>query len=124
MDTQVLFVAPFDTLYKTATQVVREKFAAEMDRIRIIKGDLSECMPLVRQAVEDGVQVIVSRGGTAKLIAEHVQVPVVSVRTSVLDVIRMLAARGKSYDQVGIAGFRNVIYGSEEIGDLLGIRLL
>lgn len=124
MEIQVLFVAPFATLYKTAMQVINERFAESKEHIRIIKGDLSESVPTVRQAVEDGVQVIVSRGGTAKILAESVQVPVVSVQISVMDVIRMLAARGKSYDRVGIAGFRNVIYGSEEIGDILGIRLL
>ena len=94
MEIQVLFVAPFTTLYKTAMQVINESFAESKDHIRIIKGDLSESVPTVRQAVEDGVQVIVSRGGTAKILAESVQVPVVSVQISVMDVIRMLAARG------------------------------
>jgi transcriptional regulator with PAS, ATPase and Fis domain len=124
LETQVLFVAPFEKLHKIAVQVVEEKFAAKKGRIRVIKGDLGESMPVVRQAVEDGIEVVVSRGGTAKLIAENVQVPVIPVRISIMDVIRMLSVHKDVYEKIGIAGFKNVIYGSEEIGKILGIELV
>lgn len=124
MDVSVLFVAPFASLYDTARQVIDEQFADKMGRIEVIKGDLDESLVTVKNAVEGGVQVIVSRGGTGKLIDEHVDVPVVFVRVSLVDVVKILMTQGRGYDKVGIAGFKNVIYGSEEIGQCLGIELV
>ena len=124
MDTQILFVAPFASMYETAVQVVKEQFADKQMHIRVIQGNLDESLSVVRQAVEDGAEVIVSRGGTAKLIAENVQIPVISVRVSMIDVMRLIVAHGRAYDKVGIAGFRNVIYGTEEVSHILGIELV
>lgn len=124
MEPQILFVAPFVNLYETAELVIKEQFSSHADRIRVVQGNLGDSLNVVRQAVEDGVEVIVSRGGTAKLIAENVQIPVVSVRVSIIDVLRTLVTRESVYQKVGIAGFDNVIYGSEELGEILGIELV
>ena len=124
METQILFVAPFADLYDTAIQVIKERLADKADRIRVVKADLGESIGVVREAVKDGILVIVSRGGTAKIIDESVQVPVVSVRISILDVMRMVAVKGKTYKKVGIAGFRNVIYGNKDISQVLGLNLV
>jgi len=124
LETQILFVAPFADLYDTAIQVIKERLADKADRIRVVKADLGESIGVVREAVKDGILVIVSRGGTAKIIDESVQVPVVSVRISILDVMRMVAVKGKTYKKVGIAGFRNVIYGNKDISQVLGLNLV
>lgn len=122
METQVLFVAPFKDLADLAQEVVKERFGKEQGLIQIVKGDLQESIASVRQAVEDGVEVIVSRGGTANLIEKKVNIPLVRIQVTVTDVLRALVRRGEYPKQIGIAGFESVIYGCDELGKLLGIR--
>jgi PAS domain S-box-containing protein len=117
---KILFVAPFASLASLAKEVITERFADSAQFIQVIKGDLQECMVSVKQAVEDGVEVIVSRGGTAKLIEENVAIPIVHIQVTVMDVLRALRASGEHPGKIGIAGFENVIYGCEDLAILLG----
>lgn len=107
-----------------AEEVVVERFAASAHLIKIVKGDLQECIAIVKQAVEDGVEVIVSRGGTASLIKKNVNIPTVHIQVTVMDVLRALRQCGEFPEKIGIAGFENVIYGCEDLATLLGITFV
>jgi PAS domain S-box-containing protein len=122
MDIQVLFVAPFETLANLARTVVEEGFKADKELIHIIVGDLQEASGCVKKAVEDGAEVIVSRGGTASLIEQCVDVPIIHIQVTVTDVLRALIHNGNYPDKIGIAGFANMIYGCDELGKMLGIH--
>ena len=122
MKAQVLFVAPFESLAVLAEKVVQERFSKEKSLIRIVQGDLQEATVCVKQAVEDGVAVIISRGGTASLIEKLVSLPLVHIQVTVTDVLRALLHNGHYPDKIGIAGFENMIYGCDELGKLLGIK--
>lgn len=121
MKEQVLFVAPFDDLVKIAEQVVQERFPRQ-NLIRIVQGDLQEASDVVREAVESGVEVIVSRGGTAEFIERVVDVPLVRIQVAVTDILRALRRNGEYPEKIGIAGFGNILYGFEELGKVLGIE--
>ncbi|WP_110954334.1 sigma 54-interacting transcriptional regulator [Anaerosinus massiliensis] len=121
MDARILFVAPFTDLVEVAEDVVKEQFADAANQIKIVKGDLHECIAMVKQEVEDGVEVIVSRGGTATLIEQNVNIPIVPIQVTVIDILRAMMQNGKYPEKVGVAGFKNVIYGYEDLAKLLGI---
>jgi len=124
VETRILFVAPFASLATLAEEVVVERFASSAHLIKVVKGDLQECIAIVKQAVEDGVEVIVSRGGTATLIKNNVNIPTVHIQVTVMDVLRALRKSGEYPDKIGIAGFENVIYGCEDLATLLGITFV
>ena len=124
MEARILFVAPFVSLAKLAEEVVVERFANSAHLIKVVKGDLQECIAIVKQAVEDGVEVIVSRGGTATLIKKNVNIPTVHIQVTVMDVLRALRQCGEYPEKIGIAGFENVIYGCEDLATLLGITFI
>lgn len=121
---QVLFVAPYEKLLETVRLVIAERFQDEASAIQIIQGNLGEGMQTLREALDDGIEVIVSRGGTAKLIATTMPVPVVNIQINLIDVLHVLVDRGCVYGKIGIAGFPNVIYGSEGVGRLLGLEII
>jgi PAS domain S-box-containing protein len=121
---RILFVAPFASLAKLAEEVVAERFADSAHLIKVVKGDLQECIAIVKQAVEDGVEVIVSRGGTATLIKKSVNIPTVHIQVTVMDVLRALRQSAEYPEKIGIAGFENVIYGCEDLATLLGITFV
>ena len=120
MDEKVLFVAPYAILAKAAKEVVSERFAEAAQKIRIVRGDLHECLAAVDQAVQEGFEVIVSRGGTANLIRKHVAIPTVSIQVTGMDVLRALRQCDAYPAKVGIAGFENIIYGCEDLAAVLG----
>ena len=122
MDARILLVAPFQDLYEVAEKVVLEQFGDVHDCIKVIQGNLQECMESVKQEIEAGAEVIISRGGTATLIEQNVDVPVLPIEVGVIDILRAMMTNGKYPDKVGIAGFENVIYGCEEMESLLGIH--
>ncbi|MCC5463936.1 sigma 54-interacting transcriptional regulator [Pelosinus baikalensis] len=124
MEARILFVAPFADLAKLAEEVVAERFADSSHLIKVVKGDLQECIAIVKQAVEDGVEVVVSRGGTANLIKKNVNIPTVHIQVTVMDVLRALRQSTEYPEKIGIAGFENVIYGCEDLATLLGITFV
>ena len=121
MDARILVIAPFDNLEEVAQEVVQERFSRFPGMVNIAKGDLYEGIDIARRAVAAGVEVIVSRGGTASLIAKHINVPVVPIQVTVLDVLRAICQKGKYPEKIGVAGFKNVIYGCEDLEPLLGM---
>lgn len=124
MEAKILLVAPFADLAKLAEEVVAERFAESRHLIKVVKGDLQECMALVKEAIEEGAEAIISRGGTAKLIEKNVDIPTVHIEVTVMDVLRALKESGEYPEKIGIAGFENVIYGCEDLATLLGITFV
>lgn len=124
MSARILLVAPYVSLANLAQEVVAERFWDSAQLIKVVTGNLHEALNAVRQAVEDGVEVIVSRGGTATLIEKHVNIPIVPVQVTVMDVLRALRKHGEYPEKIGLAGFENVIYGCEDLGTLLGITFM
>lgn len=123
MEAQVLFVAPFSDLAELALTVIDEKFSDRKSLFHVVKADLQEADTLVKQATDNGIEVIVSRGGTASLIEKKVDVPIVYIQVTVADILQALLKVGKYPENIAIAGFGNMIYGCDELGKILHINL-
>lgn len=116
----IAFVLPFDELAQTAAAVAAELNIAASAEV----GDLGKGVERARAAVAAGAEVIISRGGTASAIAAAVPVPVVEIRVTSSDLVRCFSKLGRFHGKIGLAGFRNIIYGCEELGSLLGYELV
>jgi len=113
-------VAPYRELLELCEETCAEA-GVEAD-IRL--GDLAEGVSVAREMEREGADVIISRGGTALAIGRELDVPVVAIEVSPIDVMRALAdARGHGRT-IGVVGFRNVVYGIDDIADILGIKLI
>lgn len=121
---QVLFVAPFKSLADDAKLVVNEKFPDKKELFRIVEGDLSEAETAVKDAIVDGIEVIVSRGGTASFFESRVDIPIVSIQVTITDILQAVLKSESVTSNIGIAGFENMIYGCEEISQLLNINFI
>ena len=100
----------------------------QRDLFRLSYEGLEEAVDVGRQMEAEGVEVIVSRRGTAHLLRENLHVPVLSFPQSSLSTLTSirqaadmlpLPARGKK--KVFMPNFRNVISGLEIVGELLDI---
>jgi len=91
--------------------------------VTIQDGDLDEGIIVAKKLISEGAEVVISRGGTATAIAKEVDVPVVAIAVSAFDLVRAVAM-AKSYGQnIGVVGFRNVIYGSKSLESVLDVSI-
>lgn len=117
---KVLAVAPYDGL-----RAALEKAAAEYPQLLLdtCTGDLEEGAELVKRGEMDGYDVILSRGGTAELIREMTDIPVVSIRCSVYDVLRAIQMAENYAKEYALVGFPTVTEPAHVLCTLLGRQL-
>lgn len=124
LDVRMAIVAPYPGLRETAAEVIRENQLLCPASIDLLTGDLAEGLAQAKQAVAMGAEVIISRGGTASLIARNLDVLLVEIEVNPIDILRALSKIENPTGPIGVIGFRNVIYGCEELSRVIGIPLL
>ncbi|MGB4631414.1 MAG: PrpR N-terminal domain-containing protein, partial [Tepidanaerobacteraceae bacterium] len=62
-------------------------------------------------------------GGTATAISRQLDEPVVEIIVSPYDIIRAVANAKKYGNHIGVVGFRNVIYGSKSLEEVLDVKI-
>ncbi|MGB9859280.1 MAG: sigma 54-interacting transcriptional regulator [Moorellaceae bacterium] len=119
MPGRLALIAPYADLARLAQEVCRE-LAMEA---YITVGDLAEGVRIARELAAQGVEVFISRGGTATAIAWQLDAPVVEIAVSAYDLVRALAEARKYGSRIGVVGFRNIIYGSKSLEEILGVHI-
>lgn len=115
----VALMAPYPEMASLARTMIKE-----FDRPILIEvGDLQQGLRKARELLGQGIEVIISRGGTAKLLKDHLNIPVVEIKVTAYDILRALQKVKKKDQKIGIVGFENVVLGAEKLGDLLDLNL-
>lgn len=120
MKVKVLFIAPYEAMVNLVEECSEKE--RELD-IQIKIGNLQEGVELAKLAESQGVEVIISRGGTAKLIAESVDIPVINLQISGYDMLRVLTLANDFPRKKAIVGFSSITNGAKAIIDLLEIPI-
>lgn len=120
MKTKVLFVAPYRGLRELALTLTREQSNLE---IIVKEADLSAAIPLIKYYEHQGIDFIISRGGTAKLIKQYFEIPVIEIKVSGYDIIRALTLIKDYKMKVQMIGFPNICKGVISIARLLNIDI-
>ncbi|WP_227762203.1 sigma-54-dependent Fis family transcriptional regulator [Zhaonella formicivorans] len=116
---EIVFIAPYDKLAGLVEEVCLEIKLP----VRVLVGNLEEGVRVARQVVGEGAEVIISRGGTASLIMQAVDVPVVEVHVTSFDILNCFSQLQNLTGTIGLVGFGNVVYGCENIGRIFGLKL-
>jgi len=115
----VALMAPYPEMAGLAKEICRD-----FDQPMIIAvGDLQEGLRKGKELVKKGVEVMISRGGTAKLLKEHLSIPIAEIKVTAYDILGALQKVKNRHQKIGIVGFENIIYGSEKLADLLELNL-
>lgn len=112
-------IAPYPRLQELAVEVCSELG----EEIQVLQGDLGEGVRIAQKMQTEGVDVIISRGGTALVIEQSVDVPVVHIQVTGFDILRAVYSATSMGKRIGIMGFRNVIYGAECLNDMLDAHI-
>ncbi|WP_227937181.1 sigma-54-dependent Fis family transcriptional regulator [Alkalihalobacillus deserti] len=117
---KIVAIAPYPGLKELIESTVSEEGNIE---VIVEVGDLQQGVEIAKRAEANGVDVIISRGGTAALIQKEVKIPVIEIEVSAFDLLRIFTLLKDNPDKKGIVGFENVIENAITICSLLDIDI-
>jgi PAS domain S-box-containing protein len=108
----------------TLSNYIRKITSDSKHDIRVSSKGLDEALPVGKQMEKDGVEVIISRRGTAHMLRESLNIPVLSVPLSAFDILKCLKMAKSLGSKVLLPCYRYTLSGSEMMEELLGIHVL
>jgi len=115
----VALIAPYAGMAELAGEI-----QGEFEKPILIEvGDLLDGVRKGNDLAARGVEVVISRGGTALLLKKHLQLPIAEIKVTAYDILQALQKVGSRGQRIGIIGFGNVIYGAGVLGTLLNLDL-
>lgn len=126
---KTLFIAPFKEFSDLVFHVKEESdFDFDVLYNNTSMNDLEFLEYSVEQAKrlakEEKYEVIITRGGSYLEVKKNVEIPVVEVKITMLDVLRVVHEfKKKKYARIGLMGYPNIIQDDNELGELLGVKV-
>ncbi|GGH83278.1 PAS domain S-box-containing protein [Pullulanibacillus pueri] len=119
---KIIVIAPSKEFADTVRNAVGDSFkiyVPENDRDFSFK----ETLPIAQCEEEQGAEVIITRGGQATHLKEKVNIPVVEVKMTVLDILRTVHSLKTRYQRIGLIGVENIICDYRELGSYIDIKI-
>lgn len=117
---RVLAIAPYEGML-TALLRAAESFSTLW--VDAYTGDLEEGAAIVRRMNLAGYDVVLSRGGTADLIREATELPVVEIPASVYDLLRTIKLSENYAERCAIVGFSAITENAYTLCNLLQLHI-
>lgn len=123
---KIAFIAPYKEIFLAGQKVIADLGIAASTQFHLCRND--RAVPLARKLEAAGIDVIVTRGGTAALIMEAgVEVPVVEISIGGSELVRALVdakkLTGKARPKVAVLAFANMIHQLEVLSAILEVEL-
>jgi PAS domain S-box-containing protein len=119
MENNICLIAPYNELTELAKQVKQETGL----NFSVRAGNLEAGVKQALAAYRAGAQVIISRGGTASSIRKHIDIPVVEIRVTGYDVLRVVSLYLHKKTTIGVIGYESVVRDCRITCDLLNIEI-
>ena len=113
---KILAIAPYESMKTLLMSTAREFPDIEMT---VIVGDLKVGLDLTMNQLQSNYDVLLSRGGTAKLLRQFLTLPVVEIKISGNDILRTLNLANAHHGRSAVVGFSNITHEMEKIQSLL-----
>lgn len=99
---RILAIAPYEGMTPLLSKLAEEY---ENINLTILVGDLKKGVEIAQSNFHENYDVIISRGGTAKLIRQSVSLPVIEINTSAYDILRTLKLASADTKKIAVVGF-------------------
>ena len=113
---KILVVAPYQGMAQSITEMTKDRDDIE---VTVQIGDLGTGQRIAQELAHNNYDVIISRGGTAEMIRQAVETPVVEASISVYDVLRSIKMAESYSGKFVIAGFSGITDCAKVLRDLL-----
>ena len=118
--TRILGIAPYDGMRTAMEQAAQAYPNVELE---VYTGDLEEGQAIVQRMAPNSYDCIISRGGTATLIRQVTDLPVVDIHISVYDVMRTMKLAENYSSLYAIVGFPSITEPAHTLCSLLDFNL-
>lgn len=118
--TRILGIAPYEGMHTVMERAAQAYPNVQLD---IYTGDLDEGVAIVQRMPPNTYDCIISRGGTATLIRQVTDLPVVEINLSVYDVLSAIKLAENYSNLYAIVGFPSITEPAHTLCDLLGYNL-
>ena len=118
--TRILGIAPYERMHTSMENAAQAYPGIQLD---VYTGDLEEGQAIVQRMPPNSYDCIISRGGTATLIREVTDIPVVDIQISVYDVLRTMKLAENYTNLYAIVGFPSVTEPAHTLCSLLDFNL-
>lgn len=116
MEARIFAVVPTDEL----AQLVTEAAQALGFTVKVEIAELQEALRLARKLERGGIEAVVSRGGTARLLHDSdLSVPVVDIEVSTYDILQAVAGAREYGRRIAVMGSGSLMYGMGELRGLV-----
>ena len=113
---RILSIAPYEAM---ATSLIRAAEAYPGIQLEAYTGDLQAGVEIAQQLDLSQFDVIISRGGTAEMLRDVTDLPVVEIPVSLYDVLRTIKLAENYTDQTAIVGFPGVTENAHTLCNLM-----
>lgn len=113
---RILGIAPYEGMQTAMERAADNSPDIHLD---VYTGDLEEGVAVVREHQAEDYDCIISRGGTAQMVQQVTDIPVVEIPVSVYDVLRTMRLAENYVDRYAIVGFPNITETAHTLCDLL-----
>lgn len=113
-------ISPYPNLESIAKNI--NQLLDEPINIKI--GDMNEAIPIANKMISEGVEVIISRGGTALWLREFINVPIVEIQITSIDILKSVKRAKEKGTNIGFLGYDNVVYNIDSIKEILDVNII
>lgn len=118
--TRILGIAPYEGMHITMNRAAQAYPNVQLD---VFTGDLDVGVAIVQRMQPNAYDCIISRGGTAELIRQVTDLPVIEVQISIYDVLGAMKLAENYSERYAIVGFRSITEPAHTLCDLMGYHL-
>ncbi len=117
---RILGIAPYQNL-KTAMLSAAEKY--DNVEMTVYIGNLDDGVQLAEQHMEEGFDILLSRGGTAELIRRISTIPVVEITVSINDILRAILLLENLTEPYAIVGYPNITKPAHILCEMMNYKM-
>ncbi len=115
----IMIIAPHAKVLKIAEQAVQDN-----EKVQIDYALLEDAIPIALAAESKGTQVIISRGGTTRLLERSaLTIPVVDIAVSTFNILSAIHRMQHLNRKITVMGSVRIIRGVEKLGRILNVDL-
>ena len=116
----ILIMAPNFQLLEVCKKIIPQY----QETIEVLLGDLQDGLRITKNEISKcSIDIIISRGGTASLLRENLDIPVFDIDVTGFDLLRVIQPHSGKGERIAVIGYENVVSGAKSIADILGLNL-
>lgn len=117
---KLLAILPYEGLHKLIMEIAADYPHIELD---CYIGDMEDGLKIAQSIESEAYFAILSRAGTADLIAKHVSLPVIDIKITVSDMMRAIRLAQGFSGKFAIVGFPTIISYANAVADMFQSQL-